>query len=319
MLKSLHIGRYTTKAEDFRTLVAFFEAIGFERMSGGAVDLHSAVLTAPIGMLSVNALSPKYPTEVLDRLKDVAKLIVLEVTNPDDIFAIVQSMKLKVLTDSLSTKTGERSFSLELPGDIVITVHGQPEPLSSGIEGNLNAAGKHFGVVVSRFNSFITERLLAGALDALRRTGARSQDIDIVRVPGAFEVPSASRTLAETGKYDAIITIGCLLRGDTAHYDVIVNECARGIGQSAQETGVPHAFGVLTCDTLEQAIDRAGLKMGNKGFEAAMAAVEMASLKTIIHQPPPVDDKKVVRRSSGAVAKDQAKPGQRRSKRKNQK
>jgi 6,7-dimethyl-8-ribityllumazine synthase len=111
------------------------------------------------------------------------------------------------------------------------------------------------------------------------RSGAQTKDVVLVRVPGAFEVPSAARTLAETKKYDAIICLGCLLRGDTAHYDVIVNEVTRGIGQSAQETGVPHAFGVLTCDTLEQAIDRAGLKMGNKGFEAALAAVEMANLK----------------------------------------
>lgn len=133
--------------------------------------------------------------------------------------------------------------------------------------------------MVSRFNSFITERLLLSACDGLIRTGTRKQDIDVVRVPGSFEIPSAARTLASTGGYDAILCIGCLLRGDTAHYDVIVNEVTRGIGQSAQETGVPHAFGVLTCDTLEQAIDRAGLKMGNKGFEAALAAVEMASLK----------------------------------------
>ena len=108
------------------------------------------------------------------------------------------------------------------------------------------------------------------------------KNIELVRVPGAFEIPLAARKLAETGKYDAIICLGCLLRGDTAHYDVIVNEVTRGIGQSAQETGVPHAFGVLTCETLEQAIDRAGLKMGNKGFEAAMAAVEMAGLKAAI-------------------------------------
>ena len=101
-------------------------------------------------------------------------------------------------------------------------------------------------------------------------------------MPGSFEIPLAARTLAETKKFDAIICLGCLLRGDTAHYDVIVNEVTRGIGQSAQETGVPHAFGVLTCDTLEQAIDRAGLKMGNKGFEAALAAVEMANLKRAI-------------------------------------
>jgi 6,7-dimethyl-8-ribityllumazine synthase len=112
------------------------------------------------------------------------------------------------------------------------------------------------------------------------RSGAKKKDISLVRVPGAFEIPLAARALAETGKYDAIVCLGCLIRGDTAHYDVIVNEVTRGIGQSAQETGVPHAFGVLTCDTLEQAIDRAGLKMGNKGFEAALAAVEMANLTT---------------------------------------
>ena len=110
----------------------------------------------------------------------------------------------------------------------------------------------------------------------------REKAVQIVRVPGSFEIPSAARTLAETKKYDAIICLGCLLRGDTAHYDVIVNEVTRGIGQSMQETGVPHAFGVLTCDTLEQAIDRAGLKMGNKGFEAALAAGEMASLRAAI-------------------------------------
>src|SRR2546427_6910949 len=154
------------------------------------------------------------------------------------------------------------------------------------VAGKLNASGLRFGIVVSRFNEFITDRLLRGAYDGLIRSGAEERDIKILRVPGSFEVPSAARTLAETKKYDAIICLGCLLRGDTAHYDVIVNEVTRGIGQSAQETGVPHAFGVLTCDTLEQAIDRAGLKMGNKGFEAALAAVEMASLKTAISSPP---------------------------------
>ena len=159
-----------------------------------------------------------------------------------------------------------------------------PETIPA-LEGNLDASGKRFALVVARFNSFITERLLLSACDGLLRTGAAQKDIDVVRVPGAFEIPSAARTLASTGKYDAIICIGCLLRGDTAHYDVIVNEVTRGIGQSTQETGVPHAFGVLTCDTLEQAIDRAGLKMGNKGFEAALAAVEMASLTSAIRLP----------------------------------
>jgi 6,7-dimethyl-8-ribityllumazine synthase len=153
------------------------------------------------------------------------------------------------------------------------------------LEGKLDAAGRRFAIVVARFNAFITERLLLSACDGLLRTGASKKDIDVARVPGAFEIPLAARSLALTGKYDAIICIGCLLRGDTAHYDVIVNEVTRGIGQSAQETGVPHAFGVLTCETLEQAIDRAGLKMGNKGFEAALAAVEMASLKTAIRLP----------------------------------
>jgi 6,7-dimethyl-8-ribityllumazine synthase len=150
------------------------------------------------------------------------------------------------------------------------------------LEGSLSAAGKCFGIVVSRFNAFITERLLRSAYDGLLRSGARKKDIEIVRVPGAFEIPLAARTLAETGKFDAVICLGCLLRGDTAHYDVIVNEVTRGIGQSAQETGVPHAFGVLTCETLEQAIDRAGLKMGNKGFEAALAAVEMAAITAVV-------------------------------------
>ncbi len=157
-----------------------------------------------------------------------------------------------------------------------------PPPAIPAIEGGLSADGKRFAIVVSRFNSFITERLFLSAHDGLVRSGAKPDDIALVRVPGAFEIPSAARMLAETKKYDAILCIGCLLRGDTAHYDVIVNEVTRGIGQSAQETGIPHAFGVLTCETLDQAIDRAGLKMGNKGLEAAMAAIEMANLKGAI-------------------------------------
>jgi 6,7-dimethyl-8-ribityllumazine synthase len=168
----------------------------------------------------------------------------------------------------------------------------------NALEGELSAAGKRFGVVVSRFNAFITERLLLSACDGLLRSGAQREQIDVLRVPGAFEIPLAARTLAETGKYDAIICLGCLLRGDTAHYDVIVNEVTRGIGQSAQETGVPHAFGVLTCETLEQAIDRAGLKMGNKGFEAALAAVEMAALKQAIRRQRYVVSQKQIPRSA---------------------
>lgn len=297
MLKSLHIGRYVTKPEDLRALAAFLEAIGFQRVA--ASDVRSGVFSAPVGLLSVNALPSKYPKEVLDHLKDINRLIVIEVSNPDDVFAVAQRQKLKVLMDSASPKTGERSFSLALPGEIIVTVHGKPEDLAPGVEGKLNAKGKRFAIVVSRFNAFITERLLQGAFDGLRRTGAREQDIEILRVPGSFEVPSAARMLAETREFDAIVCLGCLLRGDTAHYDVIVNECARGIGQSAQETGVPHAFGVLTCDTLEQAIDRAGLKMGNKGLEAALTAVEMANLKTVVGRRSSVVGKTPHRRSSG--------------------
>jgi 6,7-dimethyl-8-ribityllumazine synthase len=163
-----------------------------------------------------------------------------------------------------------------------LKVEAVPEAAFPGLEGKLDSAGRRFAIVVARFNAFITERLLLSACDGLLRTGAAKKDIAVVRVPGAFEIPSAARALALTGKYDAVICLGCLLRGDTAHYDVIVNEVTRAIGQSAQETAVPHAFGVLTCDTLEQAIDRAGLKMGNKGFEAALAAVEMASLKKAV-------------------------------------
>jgi len=173
----------------------------------------------------------------------------------------------------------------------------------NALTGKLSAAGKRFAIVVSRFNAFITERLFQSAYDGLVRSGAKEKDIQLVRVPGAFEIPSAARTLAETGKYDAIICLGCLLRGDTAHYDVIVNEVTRGIGQSAQETGVPHAFGVLTCDTLEQAIDRAGLKMGNKGFEAALAAVEMASLKQAISRQPSAIRKKAISPQPSAISK----------------
>ena len=284
MLKSLHIGRYVSDPKDLRVLAEFLRAIGFDSVAGE--DGRSAMLSAPLALLSLNSLAKEYPAEVRERLKDVNRLLVIEVTNPDVVFGIAQQRKFKLLADATNPKTQERSFSLELPGEIVLSIHGRPEEAASALEGRLNAAGKRFAIVVSRFNAFITERLLQGALDGLRRAGAENERIAVIRVPGSFEIPSAARTLAETKKYDAILCIGCLLRGDTAHYDVIVNEVTRGIGQSAQETGVPHAFAVLTCETLEQAIDRAGMKMGNKGFEAALAAVEMANLKRAVSSQP---------------------------------
>lgn len=146
------------------------------------------------------------------------------------------------------------------------------------ISGDLSARGLRFAVAVSRFNSFITERLLAAALDALERSGAQSNDVNVVHVPGAFELPLTAKKLALTGKYDALIAIGCVLRGETAHYDYVCSETSRGLQLAQMDTGVPVIFCVLTCDTLEQAIDRAGLKGGNKGFESGLAAIEMAQL-----------------------------------------
>ncbi|HEX4004279.1 MAG TPA: 6,7-dimethyl-8-ribityllumazine synthase [Candidatus Acidoferrales bacterium] len=146
------------------------------------------------------------------------------------------------------------------------------------VRGEFNAAGLRFGIVVSRFNSFITDRLLAGALDALKQSGAADGQIQIVRIPGSFELPIAAKKLAATGRFDSLICIGCVLRGETSHYDYVASETARGIQLAQLDTGVPMIFCVLTCDTLEQAIDRAGLKSGNKGYDSGLAAVEMASL-----------------------------------------
>src|SRR5580693_2167047 len=144
--------------------------------------------------------------------------------------------------------------------------------------GGLNAAGLRIGVVSSDLNSFITDRLLAGALDALERCGAEQKQIQVVRVPGSFELPITAKKLAASGRFDSIICIGCILRGETSHYEVVVSETARGVQLAQLDTGVPLIFCVLTCDTLEQAIDRAGLKSGNKGYEAGLGAVEMGQL-----------------------------------------
>ncbi len=165
------------------------------------------------------------------------------------------------------------------------------------VSGELSAAGLRFGVVASRFNSFITERLLAAALDALERAGASSRDVDVVRVPGAFELPLTSKKLAQTGKYDALIAIGCVIRGETAHYDYVCSETSRGLQLAQMDTGVPVIFCVLTVDTLEQAIDRAGLKSGNKGFEAGLAAIEMGRLSKKLRGTASTAPKKKARRS----------------------
>ena len=146
------------------------------------------------------------------------------------------------------------------------------------IEGNLDATGLRFGIIVGRFNSFIGERLLEGALDALVRHGADDGQIDVARVPGAFEIPLAAKKLAESGKYDALICLGAVIRGSTPHFDYVASEVSKGVASVSLETGVPVAFGVLTTDSIEQAIERAGTKAGNKGFEAAVTAIETANL-----------------------------------------
>ena len=145
-------------------------------------------------------------------------------------------------------------------------------------EGHLDANGLKLAIVVARFNSFITDRLLSGALDALRRSSAQAEDIEVVRVPGSWEMPVVARALAEKNRFDAIICLGCVIRGETAHFDYVAGEAAKGLGQVAAQMGVPVIFGVLTTNTVDQAIDRAGAKSGNKGFDAAMTAVEMANL-----------------------------------------
>jgi 6,7-dimethyl-8-ribityllumazine synthase len=146
------------------------------------------------------------------------------------------------------------------------------------MRGEWNTAGLRFGIVVSDFNRFITDRLLTGALDALGRAGATEEQIQIVRVPGSFEIPIAAKKLAGTGRVDSIVCVGCILRGETSHYDYVASETSRGIQLAQLDTGIPMIFCVLTCDTLEQAIDRAGLKGGNKGYEAGVAAIEMAQI-----------------------------------------
>ena len=152
------------------------------------------------------------------------------------------------------------------------------------IEGDLHATGLKFAIVVARFNSFITERLLAGALDMLTRSGCNPGDIEIVKVPGSWELPLTVKTLAEQKRHDAIIALGAVIRGDTPHFDYVASQAASGLSQIPMETGVPVAFGVLTTNTVEQAVARAGAKSGNKGSDAAQTAIEMANLLRRLRQ-----------------------------------
>ena len=258
-----------------------FQAIGFETGKGWRDDQGSgAAFLAPLGNLElVTGRPPSVPP------------VLVEVTQLDHVHALVKAWLAQaytaeeaagLLSAPEATHWNSRLFTAQLTPELRLGFWQSENPLHGrpvAVEGDLNAAGMRFAVVTTRWNTVITDRLLQGSLDALYRSGAAKADVEVVRVPGAWEIPNASRTLAESGRFDAIVTLGCLLRGETAHYEAIYNEVARGIGQSQQETGVPHAFGVLTCETLEQALDRAGLKAGNKGFEAAIAAIEMVSIQ----------------------------------------
>jgi 6,7-dimethyl-8-ribityllumazine synthase len=146
------------------------------------------------------------------------------------------------------------------------------------IQGELQAKGLRFGIVVSRFNDFITSKLLEGAEDALLRHGAKGEDIEVVKVPGSFEIPLVAKKMAGSGKYDSVICLGTVIRGATPHFEYVASEVSKGIAQASLETGVPIAFGVITSDTIEQAVERAGTKSGNKGFDAALTAMEMAQV-----------------------------------------
>lgn len=273
MIKSITIVRPTSSATDFEKLVALLDSLGFERGQGwNEGPDKGASFLAPAGNLEIftGSADPANYTDLL-----------VEVSNLDDVHTAVKKSGLGVVSDLTPTSWKSRTFKLE-QGSFRVSFWAFDAPQKhafQAVEGDLHVEGARFGIVVSRFNQFITNRLLQGALDALHRTGTKDADIEIVRVPGAFEVPIAARTLAQSKRVSAVICLGLLMRGETSNYEHISAEVARGIGQAAQETGVPCAYGVLTCDTLEQAIDRAGLKMGNKGFEAAISAVEMVSLE----------------------------------------
>src|SRR5579864_281482 len=289
MIKGISFLRPAGNAAAYERLASFFGALGFAPGRGWTEEIsRGASFVAPTGKL-----------EFVDGAMPDTSDIWIEVTALDAVHqaatawfrgeGMEPAVRLSAITE---THWKSRLFTAEPEAGHAFTFWAWDDPLKGkpvAIAGDLSAEGMRFGIVVARWNAVITERLLEGALDALLRSGARRSDIEIARVPGSWEIPAAARTLAKIAnepdalssgrRIDAIIALGCLIRGETAHYEAIYNEVARGIGQSQQETGIPHSFGVLTCETLEQALDRAGIKSGNKGFEAALAAIEMASLR----------------------------------------
>jgi 6,7-dimethyl-8-ribityllumazine synthase len=285
MIKGISFLRSTESTAVYDRLGCFFAALGFARGAGWSEE-HSkgAAFLAPLGNL-----------ELVDGEFPSTADVLVEVTALDAVYQAAHSWlhdegakdgeeRLSPITE---TNWKSRIFTVEPEPGFRLSFWAWSDPLKGrpvAVEGDLSAEGMSFAIVVARWNAVITDRLLDGALDALLRSGAKREDIEVIRVPGAWEIPAAARTVADLSrdgkkKTDAILALGCLLRGETAHYEAIYNEVARGIGQSQQETGIPHSFGVLTCETLEQALNRAGIKAGNKGFEAAVAAIEMVSLR----------------------------------------
>ena len=270
MIKGMTVVERVGEASAYMALAELLGALGFEAGKGwkDAAGEGSAFL-APIGNLEI----------VTGRQPAVPRILV-ETTELDQVHAVVKKWAethSSTVSDVAETHWNSRLFSLRA-GELEVGFWQSENPLhgvTPAVEGGMSAEGMRFAVITTRWNTVITDRLLQGSLDCLLRAGAVMKDIQVIRVPGAWEIPNAARTVADLKRVDAIVTLGCLLRGETAHYEAIYTEVARGIGQSQQETGIPHAFGVLTCETLEQALDRAGLKAGNKGFEAASAAIEM--------------------------------------------
>jgi 6,7-dimethyl-8-ribityllumazine synthase len=286
MIKGISILRPAGNAAAYERLSGLFRALGFAPGKGWQEESsRGASFLAPLGNL-----------EFVDgRFPSTADLLI-EVTSLDSIHQVAEAWLraqegaavVNRLSPISETHWKSRIFTVE-PG-FRFSFWAWSDPVKGkpvALEGDLSAAGMKFGLIVSRWNAVVTDRLLEGALDALMRSGADRSDIQVVRVPGAWEIPAAARASANIGRVDAVVTLGCLLRGETAHYEAIYNEVARGIGQSQQETGIPHSFGVLTCETLEQALNRAGVKAGNKGFEAAAAAIEMVSLRRKLQQGGP--------------------------------
>jgi 6,7-dimethyl-8-ribityllumazine synthase len=282
MIKGISILRAAGSAAVYQRLTSFFEAMGFAKGAGWNED-HPSDQVPSLGTpentsRGASFLAPLGNLEFVDGTFPSVADVMIEVTSLDAAHQAADrwlrtnggDAAAARLTKPIETNWKSRIFTVEPEAGFAFTFWAWTDPAKGkpvAVEGDLSAEGMRFAIVVARWNAVITDRLLDGALDALLRSGAKRQDIQVVRVPGAWEIPAATRQLAEQKRVDAVVTLGCLLRGETAHYEAIYNEVSRAIGQSQQDTGVPHSFGVLTCETLEQALNRAGVKAGNKGFE----------------------------------------------------